>query len=153
MSQLKTIGVIGAGVMGVGVAQNLAQKGFEVLLIDQSESILEKAKEEIQKNVRFLIFFKREKGLDSPETLLKRIHTSTNYECLEGADYLIENITEKWVLKEELYKTIDPIAPPQIVFAANTSAIPITKIGSLTKRPTQVIGIHFMNPVPIKPFL
>lgn len=137
--------------MGSGVAQNLAQTGHQVILLDVSESILERAKQEIQKNLRFQGFFKKDEQSVNPAAVLQRIKFSTDYQFLESAEFLIENTTEKWDVKKPVYEKIDAICSPEVVFAANTSAIPITRIASVTKRTANVIGIHFMNPVPIKP--
>ncbi|PSB49522.1 3-hydroxybutyryl-CoA dehydrogenase [Cyanosarcina cf. burmensis CCALA 770] len=147
---MQVVGVIGAGVMGSGVAQNLAQTGHHVLLLDLSETILEKAKQEIQNNLRFQGFFKRETPSDNPEDVLARIKFTTDISVLREAEFAIENIVEKWTIKREVYTQIDAICPPSIIFAANTSAISITQIASATKRAPQVIGTHFMNPVPMK---
>ena len=148
--KLETIGVIGAGVMGAGVAQNLAQSGFEVILIDISKSILDDARDRIRQSVRFQTLLKRGESGSSAADVLKLITFSEDLGLLERADYVIENATEKWEIKREIYNKIDSICPESCIFAANTSAIPITRIASATKRAQQVIGIHFMNPVPMK---
>ena len=147
---IQVVGVIGAGVMGVGVSQNLAQTGHQVILIDISESILERARQEIAKNIRFQSFFNKEQNNKGPDEILQRIKFSTNYTFLESAEFVIENTTEKWHIKKEVYEKIDVICPKESVFAANTSAIPITRIASITQRASQIIGMHFMNPVPLK---
>jgi 3-hydroxybutyryl-CoA dehydrogenase len=149
--KLDTVGVVGAGVMGVGVAQNLAQSGFEVRLIDVSDEILEKARTQIKQNTRFQGFFAKGEGQrGSSESALKRITFSTDYGALADADFVVENVTENWEIKKRVYQTIDPITPEHAVYAVNTSAISITRVGSVTKRPQQVVGMHFMNPVPMK---
>ncbi|MBF0165425.1 MAG: 3-hydroxybutyryl-CoA dehydrogenase [Magnetococcales bacterium] len=150
---IQTAGVVGAGVMGVGVAQNLAQCGMDVVLVDISEAVLERARNEIGNNVRFQGFFAKEKNGPSPEEVLGRIVFTTEPEKLAEVDYLVENVVEKWPVKEEVYRRIDPLCKPSCVFAANTSAISITRIASVTKRPDRVIGMHFMNPVPMKPMV
>jgi 3-hydroxybutyryl-CoA dehydrogenase len=154
---VKTVGVVGSGVMGIGVAQNLAQTGHQTILVDLSEEILEYAQQEIRKNIRFQGFFnKKEKTdipKDIPEEVLQRIKFTTNYQFLESAEFIIENTTEKWNIKQEVYQKIDEICPKESIFAANTSAIPITRIASVTKRADRVLGIHFMNPVPMKPMV
>ena len=136
--------------MGSGVAQNLAQTGHHVLLLDLSEVILESAKQEISKNLRFHSLFKREATSENPENVLARIKFTTDNTVLKEAEFVIENVTEQWSLKQSLYTQLDVICSPEIVFAANTSAISITRIASATKRASQVIGTHFMNPVPMK---
>ena len=147
---IQVVGVVGAGVMGIGVAQNLAQTGYQVILVDISEAILENAKQEIKNNIRFQTLFNKEKKAGSPDEILKKITFSTNYKLLDSADFVVENVTEKWDIKKEVYAQLDAICPERTVFAANTSAIPITRIASATKRPKNVIGMHFMNPVPMK---
>ena len=150
---LKTVGVVGAGVMGIGVAQNLAQTGHQTILVDISEEILEHARQEIRKNIRFQGFFNRGEKTNSPDDVLQRIKFTTNYQFLESAEFIIENTTEKWNIKQEVYQKIDKICPKESIFAANTSAIPITRIASATQRADRVLGIHFMNPVPMKPMV
>lgn len=146
----KTVGVIGAGVMGRGVAQNLAQTNHQVILVDISEDALARAKQEITQNIRFQGFFKKEVKPDKPEEVLERITFTTDYQLLQPASFVIENVVEKWEIKKEVYTQLDTICSAHCVFAADTSAISITRIGSWTKRPAKVIGIHFMNPVPMK---
>ncbi len=147
---IQIVGVVGAGVMGIGVAQNLAQTGYQVILVDISEAILENAEQEIKNNIRFQTLFNKEKKAGSPDDILKKITFSTNYKLLDSADFVVENVTEKWDIKKEVYAQLDAICPERTVFAANTSAIPITRIASATKRAKNVIGMHFMNPVPMK---
>lgn len=151
--KIQVVGVVGAGVMGIGVAQNLAQTGHQVILVDISEDILENAKKEIRNNVRFQGFFQKNEQAESPDNILHRIKFSTNYKFLESAEFVIENATEKWDIKKGIYAQLDAICPEKTVFAANTSAISITRIASVTKRADKVIGMHFMNPVPMKPMV
>ena len=146
---IKTAGVIGAGVMGSGVAQVLAQTGYRVLLIDIDEGRLNQVKREIQNNLRFQGLFKKSENKEPPAAVIERISFTTDYDALIEANFIIENVTEKWDVKKDVYSRIDRIAPANAVFACNTSAIPITKIASATNRPDRVIGMHFMNPVPM----
>ncbi|MBW4431916.1 MAG: 3-hydroxybutyryl-CoA dehydrogenase [Pelatocladus maniniholoensis HA4357-MV3] len=150
---IQTVGVVGAGVMGIGVAQNLAQTGYQVILVDIYENILDKAKQEIKNNIRFQSFFKKGDCEESPDDIIGKIELSTSYKILEKADFVVENVTEKWDIKREVYPLLESICPADCIFAANTSAIPITRIASITKRADRVIGIHFMNPVPMKPIV
>ncbi|MEH2030409.1 MAG: 3-hydroxyacyl-CoA dehydrogenase NAD-binding domain-containing protein [Nostoc sp.] len=150
---IQTVGVVGAGVMGIGVAQNLAQTGHQVILVDISENTLDKAKHEIRNNIRFQGFFKKSDKTETPDSILGKIEFSTNYKMLDNSDFVVENVTEKWDIKKEVYPLLDSICPANCVFAANTSAIPITRIASVTKRADKVVGIHFMNPVPMKPMV
>jgi 3-hydroxybutyryl-CoA dehydrogenase len=149
LSRLETIGVIGAGVMGVGLAHALAQSGLRTLLIDVSDSILESALGQIRNNIRFQRLFHKNQG-GGPEEILGRIKVSADYDVLRDADFVIENVTEKFAIKTEVYRRLNAICPPQCIFAANTSAIPITRIAGMTSRPALVLGMHFMNPVPLK---
>lgn len=137
--------------MGVGVAQNLAQTGHQVILIDRQDEVLKKALETIAQGLRFRGFFKSPDRTLQPADILARIRTGTDLHALAEAEYVIENVTENWQVKREVYTAMEAICPAACIFAANTSAIPITRIASATRRPTQVIGIHFMNPVPQKP--
>jgi 3-hydroxybutyryl-CoA dehydrogenase len=148
--KLETVGVIGAGVIGIGVAQDLAQSNFRVLLLDTGEEILDRAAAQIRQNIRLQTFFKKEQGGPGTDQVLARIEPGTDYAVLRDADFVIENVTENWAIKREVYGKLDAICPARTVFAANTSAITITRIASATRRPAQVIGIHFMNPVPLK---
>jgi 3-hydroxybutyryl-CoA dehydrogenase len=149
LPRLETIGVIGAGVMGVGLAHALAQSGLRTLLIDVSDSILESALGQIRNNARFQRLFHKNQG-SGPEEILGRIKVSADYDVLRDADFVVENVTEKLTVKTEVYCRLDAICPPRCIFAANTSAIPITRIGAMTSRPAHVLGMHFMNPVPLK---
>jgi 3-hydroxybutyryl-CoA dehydrogenase len=149
--RIKTVGVVGAGVMGVGVAQNLAETGHGVILIDLTEERLDKAMTAIRQSVRMRGFFRKEKEPSEPaDAVLGRISPSCDYGRLDAADFVIENVVEKWKIKEEVYKLLDSICAEHCVFGANTSAISITQIGSATRRPDRVVGMHFMNPVPLK---
>lgn len=147
---IKLTGVIGAGVMGAGVAQNLAQIGKEVILVDVSDDILEKAKNTIYQNIRFHALYKKSEQVLDPDEVIRRIQFTRDYRLLKDVEYLIENATEKWDIKMDVYRQIDSLCPEPCIFAANTSCISITSIGSLTRRPDKVIGTHFMNPVPLK---
>lgn len=147
---VQIVGVVGAGVMGQGVSQNLVQTGHQVILLDVSNEILERAQQEILNSIRFQEFFNKGEQMEAPDVVLKRIQFSTNYELLKDTAYVIENVTEKWAIKEDVYRRMDVICPVHCIFASNTSAIPITRIASVTERPQKVIGIHFMNPVPMK---
>jgi 3-hydroxybutyryl-CoA dehydrogenase len=148
--KLETIGVVGAGVMGVGVAQNLAQSHFRVRLVDITDEKLAKARQQIRQNIRLQNMLRKGPGSINTDAVMDNITLSTDYEILHDTDFVVENVIENWPIKREVYKIIDQICPPHAVFAANTSAISITKIGSATQRAPKVIGMHFMNPVPMK---
>jgi 3-hydroxybutyryl-CoA dehydrogenase len=146
---MKKIGVIGAGVMGRGVSQSFAQNGYEVVLVDIEQAVLQSAKEEIYRNIRFQAFYNKGQSPANPDDVVSRILFTTDYGELKEVDFVVENVTEKWEVKKEVYQKIDEICPPHCIFAVNTSCISITKVAALTNRPTQVIGTHFMNPVPL----
>ena len=136
---VRVVGVVGAGVMGVGVAQSLAQTGHRVVLLDLSDEVLARARAEIEKNVRFHGMFTKTKGGPSAAEVLEKIHFTTDYAPFAGADFVIENVTEKWEIKSPIYPVLDEVCPPRACFAANTSAYSITRIGSLTRRPGKVL--------------
>jgi 3-hydroxybutyryl-CoA dehydrogenase len=150
MSELKTIGVVGAGVMGRGLAQDLAQHGYRVLLIDVDDKTLLDAKKSVRQSLRAQLMLERKPGAPDTDAILQRITTSTDLGALSAADFVIENVTEKWDIKKDVWRTLDRVGAEHAVFAANTSAISITKFGSLMRRPHAVLGMHFMNPVPMK---
>lgn len=147
---LQKIGVIGAGIMGTGVSQNLAQTGHEVVLVDVSTKILEESIKNIRQNIRLSMMINPEYRNKNIDEVVAQITPTTNYENLSDVDFIVENVNENWNIKREVYLKIDEICPLDIVFAVNTSAISITKIASLTKRVDKIIGMHFMNPVPLK---
>lgn len=148
-ARLSKIGVIGAGVMGTGLAQALALAGLQTFLIDTSDSILAGAVSKIKDSLRFQRLFQKNSSVD-PQEVLARIQVSTGYEVLREADFVIENVTEKIEIKRQVYMQLETACPADCIFAANTSAIPITRIAAMTRRPNQVLGMHFMNPVPLK---
>ena len=147
---IEVVGVVGAGVMGRGVAQSLAQTNHRVFLLDVSEEILEQAKREIEKNVRFHRLFNKTSAAESLKTTMSRIEFSTSYSRFAEADFVVENVTEKWPIKQKVYEQLEAVCPKHTIYAANTSTISITRIASLTARASQVLGMHFMNPVPMK---
>ena len=146
---MKNITVIGSGTMGNGIAHCFAQNEFNVQLVDLSEDQLERALVVIQKNldrqVTKAILTEAQK-----DACLKRIQTSTNLDkALANADLVIEAASENIAVKEKLFRQMDAIAPADCILASNTSSISITKLASFTNRPEKVIGMHFMNPVPV----
>ncbi|GAA3437695.1 3-hydroxyacyl-CoA dehydrogenase family protein [Kutzneria kofuensis] len=146
---MAVIGVVGAGVMGIGVAQNVATGGHDVVLVDTSDEVLADARTAIYRNCRL----SRMMGgptLD-PDEVLARITTAVGLEALAKAELVIENVTENWEIKREVHAELDRILPADTVVVANTSAIPITRIAAVGGHPERVVGVHFMNPVPAKP--
>ena len=146
---MKKIAVIGAGTMGNGVAHVFAESGFEVTLVDVQEAALERAISTIGKNLDRLI--KKEKiTAEEKNATLGRISTSTEIATgVAKAELVVEAATERTDLKLKIFEQLDAAAPAHCILASNTSSISITKIAAATKRPSQVIGMHFMNPVPI----
>ncbi len=149
---IEHVGVVGAGVMGIGLAQNLAQTGHTVVLVDVSDEILAKSMQEIKHNIRFSRLFSKDKSAPQEplDVVLGRIQATTDYHDLHDVDFLVENVVENWDVKKQVYETIDPICKPACVFAVNTSCISITRVGSVTNRADRIVGMHFMNPVPLK---
>lgn len=146
---MKNIAIIGAGTMGNGIAHTFAQNGFKVNLIDISQSALDKGMVTIAKNLDRLIVKERISENDKTETV-KNISTYTNLkEGVLEVDLVVEAATENLDLKLKIFKELDLACPPNVLLATNTSSISITQIAAVTKRPEQVIGMHFMNPVPI----
>ena len=145
----KNITVIGAGAMGNGIAHVFAQTGFPVRLVDISSDALERARQTIGRNLDRLIKKDRITEADKAATL-GRIETFTDLkEGVSNADLIVEAATENIDLKLTIFGQLDAAAPPDAILATNTSSISITRIGAATQRPGQVIGMHFMNPVPI----
>lgn len=146
---MKNVCVIGAGTMGNGIAHVFAQNGFSVSLVDVSQEQLNKAIASITKNLERQL----SKGAitsEIKETALKNIQTNTSLSSdVQNADLVVEAATENTELKLKIFKQIDEQAPVNCILATNTSSISITKIASVTSRPEQVIGMHFMNPVPV----
>jgi 3-hydroxybutyryl-CoA dehydrogenase len=146
---MKKVAVIGAGTMGNGIAHVFAQSGFEVALIDVSEDQLAKALATITKNLDRQIA-KGSLTTEIKEKALRNIQTNTSLaDGVKDTDLVVEAATENTELKLKIFKQIDEQAPQHCILATNTSSISITKIASVTSRPEQVIGMHFMNPVPV----
>jgi 3-hydroxybutyryl-CoA dehydrogenase len=146
----RRVGVVGAGVIGSGVAQALAQTGHDVVLVDVSDQVLDDARVGMSRAVRLhhLVAGTGE-PLDTAD-VMSRIDFTTDYADLASVDFVVENATESWPVKEEAFRNLDRICSPPCPLAANTSVIPISRIAEVTEHPDRVIGIHFMNPVPLK---
>ncbi|NCP45067.1 MAG: 3-hydroxybutyryl-CoA dehydrogenase [Flavobacteriales bacterium CG18_big_fil_WC_8_21_14_2_50_32_9] len=146
---MKNIAVIGAGTMGNGIAHTFAQSGFKVNLIDISQTALDKAVATISKNLDRMVA--KEKITESEKTnTLSNISTFTDIATgVKNVELVVEAATENIDLKLKIFKTIDEATSPEVILASNTSSISITKIASVTSRPDKVIGMHFMNPVPV----
>lgn len=145
---MKNIAVIGAGTMGNGIAHTFAQHGFTVSLIDISDEQLDKAIATISKNLDRMVA-KEKISADDKAVTLANISKHTSMTALENADLVVEAATENQDLKLKIFKQMDEHAPASAILATNTSSISITRIAAVTSRPDKVIGMHFMNPVPI----
>ncbi len=143
------VGVVGAGTMGNGIAQVFAHKGgSDVVLVDALPDALERARATIEKNLGRMA---KKEILEASEipTILGRVKTSTTLEDLGNCDLVVEAVTENFDLKNKIFTELDRITPENAILASNTSSISITRIAAVTKRPENVIGMHFMNPVPV----
>jgi 3-hydroxybutyryl-CoA dehydrogenase len=148
VSTIQTIAVVGAGTMGSGIAHVFARSGFDVLLCDLDQTLLDQAQAKIRTNLG------REaaKGKLTPEEVeaaAARIRTTTDRSQLASGDFAVEAASERFEIKSELFRSLDAILPPEAILATNTSSISITKLAAQTARPAQVIGMHFFNPVPV----
>jgi 3-hydroxybutyryl-CoA dehydrogenase len=145
---IKTIGVVGAGTMGNGIAQVFAQAGFTVRLVDVAQPMLDRARASIEKSLAKFVEKGRLAAADRDATL-GRLGLSVALDDLAPADYIVEAIIENTAAKRELFGRLDRLAKPETILATNTSSISITAIGAATTRPDKVLGMHFMNPVPL----
>ena len=145
---IQKVMVIGAGQMGSGIAQVCAMSGYEVLLHDLKDEFVEKGLGTITKNLSRQV----EKGkMESEEkdAIFSRLTSSTNLKNAATVDLVIEAAVENMEIKTKIFAQLDEITPQHVILATNTSSLPITEIAAATKRPEKVIGMHFMNPVPV----
>ncbi|MBD3769713.1 MAG: 3-hydroxybutyryl-CoA dehydrogenase [Rhodobacterales bacterium] len=148
MTNLQTIGVIGAGQMGNGIAHVCALAGYDVVMTDISEDALKHGLDAIEKNMARQVA-REQFTPDEMQVAMKRITTSTSIKTHENDDLVIEAATEKREVKEQIFRSICEIVPARTYLATNTSSISITRLASVTDRPEMFIGMHFMNPVPV----
>ncbi|HEY2483685.1 MAG TPA: 3-hydroxybutyryl-CoA dehydrogenase [Candidatus Binataceae bacterium] len=144
---VSTVGVVGAGQMGSGIAQVTAQAGVRVVMNDVSQEVCSHGLDGIGRNLDRMV----QRGRFKPEErdrVIARIDTTTNLEDLACADFVIEAVVENEDAKIGLFQKLDQLCPPEVIFASNTSSISITRMGARTRRADRVIGMHFMNPVP-----
>ena len=145
---IKRIGVIGAGTMGNGIAQVFAQGGFEVRLVDSAPGALERARQSIDKSLGKLVEKNRLTDDDRRATL-DRLTAGTSLDALSDVDFVVEAIYEDREAKRSLFARLDQLTRPDVILSSNTSSISITVLGAATNRPDRVLGMHFMNPVPL----
>jgi 3-hydroxybutyryl-CoA dehydrogenase len=146
-----SVGVIGAGNIGTGVATDLVLHGIKAVVVDISKIALERSQLETLKNIRFAPLVSKGLPRLTQEDALSRMVFTKRLEDVSGCDLVIENVTEQWETKRQVYEQLDTIMAPDVVFGANTSCLSITRIASVTKRPAEIVGVHFMNPVHLKP--
>jgi len=142
------IGVIGAGTMGNGIAQVAARAGYTVIMCDVREEFLQRGLTAIDKSLQRDVD-KERLSAEEKVGVLKRITTTTDMDALSSASFVVEAVTENLAVKTDVFKTLDRITPAAAILASNTSSISITKLAAATSRPDKVIGMHFMNPVPV----
>jgi 3-hydroxybutyryl-CoA dehydrogenase len=145
---IKTVGVVGAGTMGSGIAQVFAQAGLSVCLVDVAEPMLDRARTTMARSLEKFV----EKGkltVADRDRALSRVHTATGVDRLASADFIVEAIVEDAETKRALFAGLNAVARPEVVLASNTSSISITVLGAASGRADRVLGMHFMNPVPV----
>jgi 3-hydroxybutyryl-CoA dehydrogenase len=148
MSEMKTVGVLGAGLMGAGIAQVAAQSGFDTKVREVSDALCARAKAGIEKQMNKAI----EKGkmtTEARDAALARLSFTTAVKDLKGCDVVIEAVVEDVDVKNAMWKELDALCPPHTIFASNTSSLTIAAMAAATTRPDRMVGLHFFNPVPV----
>ncbi|MFA5139275.1 MAG: 3-hydroxybutyryl-CoA dehydrogenase [Elusimicrobiota bacterium] len=146
--EIKTVTVVGTGQMGGGIAHVFALSGFQVCILDQNKELLQRALDEIGRNMDR----QARKNVITPEAkdaALARLRPLSSPEDAGGSQLVVEAVPERFELKADLFARLDAACPPETILASNTSSLPITRLAAVTKRPAKVIGMHFMNPVPV----
>src|SRR5688572_30656890 len=142
------IGVVGSGTMGSGIAQVAARAGFDVLLHDVDEEFLQRGLQTIDKSLQRDVD-KQRLSAEEKQSISGRIQTTTELEVLSRASFVVEAVNEDFDVKSKVFRVLDRVTPDETILASNTSSISITKLAAVTTRPDKVIGMHFMNPVPV----
>jgi len=148
LGKINKVVVLGSGTMGNGIVQVTAQAGYQVVMRDINDDVLAKGMQKIEKSLSRLTE-KNKISAEDKTNILNRISTSTSMDVVSDADLIIEAVPEKLELKVKIFEELDKLAPAHAILGSNTSSLPITAIAAATKRPEQVVGTHFMNPVPI----
>ena len=146
--EIKTVGVVGAGTMGNGIAHVFAKYGFQVVLVEAAQAALVRGLQAIAKNLEREVA-KNKISAEDKESAMKRIAGVLDRNALVECDFVVEAVFERYEVKQEIFRDLDQICRPEVILASNTSSISITKIAANTRRPEQVIGMHFFNPVPM----
>jgi len=149
--EFKRVGVLGAGNIGIGVVTDLVLHGISAVVVDISDKILTRAQAAILNNVRCVPLLSKTLPRITNDEAKQRMVLTTDLQDVASCDFIIENVTEDWPVKKSVYENLDRVAPPEVCLGANTSCISITQIASATTRPANVVGIHLMNPVHLKP--
>jgi len=149
--KFQRVGVLGAGNIGIGVVTDLVLHGITAVVVDISEDILERAQAEVLNNVRVVPLLSKTLPRIAKAEAQQRLFFTTDLEDVAACDFIIENVTEDWNVKRPVYEKLDHVVPEDICFGANTSCLSITQIAGATRRPANVVGIHLMNPVHLKP--
>ncbi len=145
---IKTVGVLGAGTMGNGIAHSFARAGYNVILRDVEQRFLDRAIDTIGKNLDREVKKGKLAEADKP-TVLARLKTVTDYSALAAADFVVEAVPEKLDIKRSVLTEVDKLLRPEVILASNTSSISVTTLAAMTSRPDKFVGMHFMNPVPV----
>src|SRR2546422_3694731 len=145
--EFRTIGVVGAGNIGIGVVTDLVLHGISAVVVDISEDILKRAETEVLNNIRVVPLLSKTLPRITRAEALQRMVLTTDLKDVASCDFIIENVTEDWDVKKPVYENLDTVAPSDVCFGANTSCISITQIGGATRRPANAVGIHLMNTV------
>ena len=146
--EVQTLGVIGAGLMGNGIAQVAAMSGLQVIMSDIQDEFVQRGLENISKILSRSVVKEKISG-EEKDAILARIKTTVDNNDMSAADFVVEAATENEPLKFQIFRDLDEICRPEVILATNTSSIPIGRIAAQTQRPEKVIGMHFMNPVPV----
>ena len=146
--EISTVGVIGAGAMGNGIAHVMARSGYHVVLVEAQQAALDRGLHAINKNLEREVA-KNKITVQERESALKRIDAVLDRRAVSKCDFVIEAAFEKFEIKQEIFRDLDQFCRPDVILSSNTSSISITKIAAQTKRPDKVIGMHFFNPVPM----
>jgi len=150
--RIEIVSIVGAGVMGRGIAQTIASSGIDVIILEKNQSHLEKAQEELAKSMEFEIS-RWAMTKSEMKSILSRIKWTLNFDDLKNSDIIIEAVDESLQLKRLIFKKIDEIAKPETIFISNTSTLSLTQISEITSRRDKIIGMHFLNPVPKIPMV
>jgi len=146
--EIKTVGIVGAGTMGHGIAQVMVRAGYRAILHDVSQKFVEAGAERIAKGLARDVE-KQHITEDERQQALARLTTTTSLVDLSAADFIVEAVTENFEVKGGVFQSLEPHCRPEVIFASNTSSISITRLAATTKRPAEFVGLHFFNPVPV----